>query len=477
MRYFRTCTCIVLMCLPLVSAAADNPELESIRQQIEMLRNEYESRIQELERRLEQAESSAREAGAEAQHARQQAGAVSIEPAPASGLRERANAFNPAISLILQGSLNSYSEDPDNYYLPGFQLGGEAGLAPEGLTLDETELTASGSVDPLFYAETTIALHEDEEGGTEVDVEEAFFEPMLLPAGLGGRAGRFYSDIGYLNRFHTHAWDFRDAPLVYRAFLGKQYRDDGVRLNWTTPTDLYINVGAETLAGNRFPAGESESVFGDVQTLFVDVGGDVGSNHAWLVGLSALKADVHDREGGHGHGHGDDGGSSFSGDSDLYIADFVWKWAPEGNPRERNFIFQTELFYRDEDGPVDFREDGNRARLDYDGEQKGLYIQGVYQFMPQWRIGARYDWLDADNDLRITDLGGFSDPDEVLEESGFDDEGHNPERYSLMLDWSPSEFSRLRAQYNRDESRPDDTDHQWTLQYIMSLGAHGAHEF
>ena len=84
---------------------------------------------------------------------------------------------------------------------------------------------------------------------------------------------------------------------------------------------------------------------------------------------------------------------------------------------------------------------------------------------------------DADNDLRITDLGGFDDPDEVLEESGLDDDGHNPERYSLMLDWSPSEFSRLRAQYNRDESRPNDTDHQWTLQYIMSLGAHGAHEF
>lgn len=475
MRYLQTCTIFVLMWLPLISAATDNVELESIRQQIEMLRNEYESRIQELERRLEQAESQARKAGAEAELARQQAEAISIEPEPPGTLRERANAFNPAISLILQGSMNSYSEDPESYRLPGFQTGGEAGLAREGLTLDETELMASASVDQLFYAETTIALHDDEENGTEVDVEEAFFEPMLLPAGLGGRAGRFYSDIGYLNRIHTHAWEFRDAPLVYRAFLGKQYRDDGVRLNWTAPTDLYLNVGAETLAGNRFPAGDSESVKGDVQTLFLDIGGDVGSSHAWLSGLSALKADVHDRKGGHGHGN--NGRSSFSGDSDLYIADFVWKWAPQGNSHQRNFIFQTELFYRDEDGPVNFSEDGNLARLDYDGDQKGLYIQGVYQFMPQWRIGARYDWLDADNDLRITDLGGFTDPDEVLEESGFDDEGHNPERYSLMLDWSPSEFSRLRAQYNRDESRPDDTDHQWTLQYIMSLGAHGAHEF
>jgi hypothetical protein len=482
MREIQAFAVIAFLSLPLVTAAADNDELDSIRQQIEALRQEYESRIKALEQRLEQAEVQARDASAEAKRAQQQAESAEaevagIEAGSPTTFQERFNTFNPSISLILQGSLNSYSEDPEEYNLPGFQLGGESGLAPEGLTLDETELVASASVDQLFYAKTTIALHEDEEDGTEVDVEEAFFDPLLLPAGLGGRAGRFYSDIGYLNRMHSHTWDFRDEPLAYRAFLGKQYRDDGVRLNWTAPTDLYINVGAETLVGSQFPAGESESVFGDVQTLFMDIGGDVGSSHAWQAGLSALRADVHDRRSGHGHGHGDNDGSSFSGDSDLYIADLVWKWAPQGNPSERNFIFQTEVFYRDEDGPVDFREDENLARLDYNGEQKGLYVQGVYQFMPRWRIGARYDWLDADNDLRITDLGDFDDPDEVIEESGLDTEGHNPERYSLMLDWSPSEFSRLRAQYNRDESNPDNTDHQWSLQYIMSLGAHGAHEF
>ena len=75
----------------------------------------------------------------------------------------------------------------------------------------------------------------------------------------------------------------------------------------------------------------------------------------------------------------------------------------------------------------------------------------------------------------MKDPGGL-DPEEALEESGFGDEG-NPERWSAMLDWTPSEFSRIRAQYNRDESRPGQHDNQWFLQYIMSLGAHGAHEF
>ena len=278
MRLVSVCIVIALAWLPHSAGAADSEELELIRQQIESLRNEYESRIRSLEQNLEQAETRAREA--ETRRAAQQAEPASPKPSLASTLREKTNAFNPAISLILQGSMNSYSEDPESYGMPGFQIGGEAGLAPEGLTLDETELMASASVDQLFYAETTIALHEDEEDGTEIDVEEAFFEPTMLPAGLGGRAGRFYSGIGYLNRIHTHAWDFRDEPLAYRAFLGKQYRDDGVRLNWTAPTDLYLSIGAETLAGNEFPAGDSESVKGDVQTVFLDLGGDVGTSHA-----------------------------------------------------------------------------------------------------------------------------------------------------------------------------------------------------
>jgi hypothetical protein len=46
-----------------------------------------------------------------------------------------------------------------------------------------------------------------------------------------------------------------------------------------------------------------------------------------------------------------------------------------------------------------------------------------------------------------------------------------------MLDWSPSEFSRLRLQFARDEARPGQADNQVYLQYIMSLGAHAGHTF
>lgn len=480
MRYLLTCTITVLIWLPIFPAAADDAELESIRQQIETLREEYESRIEALEQRLEQAEIQAREAGAEAERARQKAEAAATEvataePAPTSTLQEKINAFNPAITAVLQGSFNSYSEDPKDYAVSGFQLGGESGLAAQGLTLDETEIMLSANVDQLFYGQTTIAFHDDEEE-TEVEVEEAFVDALALPAGAGLRFGRFYSDIGYLNRFHTHTWDFRDAPLGYRAFLGKQYSDTGIQLSWLAPTDVYLRLGGEALRGNRFPGGEASKTSGNSHSLFAKLGGDLGTSHSWQLGLSQLWVDARDRRSsGHSHGGGDSAREAFTGDSNLTVADFVWKWAPNGNPTHRNFKFQSELFYRDEDGRDDFTEGGDTAVLDYDGTQKGLYAQAIYQFIPRWRIGTRYDWLSADNDLKVRDPGGL-DPDEVLEESALNNDNHDPWRWSVMADWSPSEFSRLRLQYNRDRSRPV-TDHQWMLQYIMSLGYHGAHEF
>ena len=51
-----------------------------------------------------------------------------------------------------------------------------------------------------------------------------------------------------------------------------------------------------------------------------------------------------------------------------------------------------------------------------------------------------------------------------------------PKRVSAMVDFSNSEFSRLRLQISSDDSRVA-SDDQVFVQYLMSLGAHGAHRF
>jgi hypothetical protein len=53
----------------------------------------------------------------------------------------------------------------------------------------------------------------------------------------------------------------------------------------------------------------------------------------------------------------------------------------------------------------------------------------------------------------------------------------SPHRTTLMVDWSLSEFSRLRMQYAWDEARANELDRQLLLQYIFAIGAHGAHKF
>ncbi|MEL0586023.1 MAG: hypothetical protein AAES65_14215 [Candidatus Thiodiazotropha sp. (ex. Lucinoma kazani)] len=375
--------------------------------------------------------------------------------------------FNPAISLILDGRFTSYDNGTD-YELPGFMLGGEAGRGEEGFHLGHNELAISANVDDMFYGKLT-AVVADHEGDTEVELEEAFIETLALGHGLAVKGGRFFSGIGYLNQQHPHAWDFSDAPLIYRGLFGDQLRDDGLQVSWVAPTEHYLKLGGEMTRGERFPAGGASRGGKGAGSLFIKVGGDIGESQAWQIGLSHWQADIEDRtSGGHHHDDGTAEIPTYNGDSQISGVDFVWKWAPAGNASERNLKLQAEYFIRDEEGTV-VMDDGSEIpeMSTYDGEQKGWYLQTVYQFMPRWRVGLRYDRLESDN--RGSD-------EEVLSEAGLDDEGHTPERLTLMSDYAHSEYSRLRLQFAKDDSY-EDGDHILTLQYLMSLGPHGAHRF
>ena len=371
-----------------------------------------------------------------------------------TAIRQVSNNFNPAISLILDGKLSAFSQDPTTYALPGFALGGETGPGDEGLRLGESELVMSANIDDKFYGKFIAALTPE----NKAEIEEASFETLALGGGAILKAGRFFSHIGYLNPVHAHAWNFADQPLVYRAMLGNQYKDDGVQARWVAPTEMFLELGAEIFRGDNFPAGGAANSGKGTHTVFIHIGGDVGASHAWRLGLSQLDADARNRATGNATTH-----DLFTGSSTLNGVDFIWKWAPNGNPKQTNLMFQTEYFTRDEDGTLDPASSG--TPLSYNGKQKGWYTQAVYQFMPRWRMGLRYDQLKA-NAVQAALAGTV-----------LDKQGHDPKRLSVMADFSSSEFSRLRFQVNKDQSRVNQKDTQWYLQYIMSLGAHGAHAF
>lgn len=440
------CTFVILFAN---SASAQSADIESLRADLDGLRADYETRIAALERRLAIAEQSA----VAAKNTYQQAPTAPATAGPrADG---GAAAFNPAIGVIFQGQAWAYANDPEGYFIQGFPLGGEAGPIDEGMAIGEAEINISANVDDKFTAWLTSPIViEDGEAG--IEIEEAWLEATALPAGLAVRFGRFFSGIGYLNSKHAHSWDFADQPLPYQAFLGGQYLDDGIQARWIAPTDLYLEVGTEILRGSRYPAaGAAHSGFGG-NSLFVNIGGDFGTDHSWLAGVSHLSVQSIDRISGD-----EDDPLLFSGDSVTTIAHLVWKWAPNGNWRQRNLVIQSEVFWRSEDG--DYTLPGG-SPLAYDNDQQGWYLQAVYQPFPRWRFGTRIDGLSTDDPGPAFDGSPLAAPNEY------------PKRYSLMTDWSNSEFSRFRFQYTRDEAGPGD-DSQWGLQYILSIGAHGGHSF
>ena len=219
--------------------------------------------------------------------------------------------------------------------------------------------------------------------------------------------------------------------------------------------------------GGHFPAGEPQSGVGSWD-VFTKVGGDIGISHSWQAGLSYWSApDVQDRTGA---SHAHDGATetaAFSGSSHIAGLDFVYKWAPRGNPEQRNFKLQFEYFQRDEDGDIVMQGSDPLESSSYTGKQRGWYAQGVYQFMPQWATGVRYDRVSTDNQ---------GSDDAILEEASLNNAEYRPERYSAMLQWKNSEYSRLRFQYNLDRSTGED-DNQFFVQYTFVLGSHGAHTY
>jgi hypothetical protein len=320
------------------AGAANDRDLTEIRQQLQEMRDAYEQRIAALEKRLAQAETTAVKAdtnAAQAQVVAQQAAQRQTSP----------SSFNPEMSLILSGSYTHLSKDPAQRRLQGFvPSNGEVMPEARSFNLGESELAISANVDPLFRGHFRLALAPDNTLG----IEEASIQTLGLGNGFNLKGGRFLSGVGHNNERHPHEWDFSDAPLPYRAFFGNALGMDGMQVRWLAPTETFIELGAETARARSFPATDDSKTKNGFMSgsLFAHVGGDVGVSHSWRGGMSYFVAKPEGRA-------WDDPlnglNNRFSGDSKTWIADFLWKWAPNGNANYQNLKLQGEYFNRSEE--------------------------------------------------------------------------------------------------------------------------------
>jgi hypothetical protein len=471
--------------LPAVAGAATDAEVESLRAELAKLKAEYAERLSALEAQVRKlqpesnvgataavdqtiaagsaASAAAAEESIEAPAAADQPTSV---PAPVAS---KSTAFNPAISLILAGNYANLSNNPDNYAIQGFIPAGDGvGPGDRSFNLGESELTIASNIDPYFMGNLTASISAD----NQISVEEAYFRTTSLPYGLTVRGGQFLSSLGYLNNVHSHAWDFADQPLVYQAFFDGQMAVQGAQVKWIAPLDLLVELGVESGNGDYYPGTRLTRNGLNGYVAYTHVGGDIGDAIAWRTGLSYVDLHAQDRAFQDPNADGEPATNAFTGSSTTWIADAELKWNPIGDPRRQYLKIQGEYMQRSEDGHLSYAFANSNLDGRYSSHQSGWYVQAVYQFLPRWRFGARYDSLDSGNTrIGLVQQGILPADDFSLLLPG------SPTRTTVMFDWNLSEFSRLRAQYAWDQASTGPTDDQFFLQYIYAMGAHGAHNF
>ena len=419
-----------------------------------------------------------------------------------------ASQFNPSISLILDG--NYYHDNKKGKasdYLE--EIAGishtvhdtpakhEHGLE-KGFNLSESELVMSAIVDPYFDGKLTLAI--DSQGATEL--EEAWLQTRMLPAGLKVKMGKFLSDIGYLNNQHPHTWDFADQNLAYSALLGEHgLMDTGLQLTWLAPTPFYALFGLEALQGKeqeRFGALVDEELNHDtidennmlgsfaeqkagprINTLFAKFAPDLGSNHALQWGFSYAQAKQYQQllDEDETAQNGDE--MALDGKQTLIGTDIVYKWDGAGQYGQGDFKVIAEYLTLKKDmtvatSGIGMDTDGDTLLDTFPlaignkvtGKQDGYTLQASYGIAPRWQVSLRHDATGNTNELNNAGT-----------KVSFKDSSRN----SLAVSFYASEFSRLRLQASQadlaDETGKVEKVNQVFLQYTHSLGPHGAHKF
>ena len=418
-----------------------------------------------------------------------------------------ATQFNPSISLILDGNYahdnkkgkaSDYLEEMAGISHTVHDAHGDEHGLEQGFNIGESELVMSATVDPYFDGKLTLAI--DGQGGTEL--EEAWLQTRMLPAGLKIKMGKFLSDIGYLNSQHPHTWDFADQNLAYTALLGEHgLKDTGVQLTWLAPTPVYALFGIEALQGQeqeRFGALVEEELnhetldennmlgsFAEqkagprLNTLFAKFAPDLGNNHALQWALSYAQAKQYQQLLNEDDiaQNGDE--LALDGKQTLIATDIVYKWDSAGEYGQGDVKIIAEYLQLKKDmtvvaSGVGMDTDGDTVLDTFPlaigskvtGKQDGYTLQASYGIAPHWQVSLRHDATGNTNELN-----------EAGNKISFKDSSRN----SVALSFYASEFSRLRLQASQadlaDETGKVEKVNQVFLQYTHSLGVHGAHKF
>jgi hypothetical protein len=350
-----------------------------------------------------------------------------------------------------------------------------------------------GAVDPYFDGEVHLIYFLDAEGESQFELEEAFATTRMLPFGLEERGlqlevGQFFTEFGRINPKHPHAWDWQDQPVVLTRFFGEDgMRGVGARLGWLLPVPWFSelhggiqNAQGETMysfdssdealeerpiANRPFDSAGTRS-FSDMVYLLRWVNGfDLSDTWTAQLGVSGV--------------YGPNATGS-DGDTFIYGADWLLKWVPLASNHGWPFVkLEGEIMQRryeaaSFDGCLDPDEDPCLTPVSLPNETLddwGAVLQLLYGFRRGWSAGLRGEYATGSG-------GNNAELDYVRDEDPFRDDRI---RVSPLLVYQPSEFSRIRLQYNYDTADfldgGDDPAHGVWLGFEWLFGSHPAHQF
>jgi len=334
-----------------------------------------------------------------------------------------------------------------------------------GFSVPNAELSLDATVDPYLKGFTNIVYKLDENGETGVELEEMYLLTTSLPHNLQIKAGQFFTEFGRQNPQHPHAWAFADQPLVLNRMFGAEgLRSQGARVSWLLPTPFYTEamVTVANSAGgttHSFRSDESSAIHGGVPverdvnsvrdlliTPRVAMSFDPTSTQTLLFGASAAL------------------GPNNSGpraNTQIAGADVYWKWKSAKANQGFPFVsLQTEVLARHYEAAARLAADASGATLP--GRtlmDRGAYTQLLWGIKPLLVVGLRGDIATGDEDT----YGAAPRADRT--------------RISPNLTWFPSEYSKLRLQYNYGRRPGFAADHSVWVQYEFMMGAHSAHKF
>lgn len=482
------------------AAAEPSEDLSGLRAELERLAQENRE-LRDTVTGLAQEVRAARDAARAAEDMARVRTPLPAVSAPPSGAAMRSDTallsrslgranfqlLDVSLDVLAAGGFSSATDEE----LEALQ-GGDHDPRQRGFTLQAAELFLAGAVDPYVDAQASIVYFLDPEGETRIELEEAFVLTRQLPFGLEEHgfqleAGHFFTEFGRLNPLHAHLWSWQDQPLILSRFFGEDgMRGPGLRVGWLTPlpwfSELHFgiqNAKGETMVsffandevfeerpiGGRPFAEERVGSPGDLVKLLRWVNGfDVSDTLSGQVGLSGLFGP---------NATGPDGRTR------VYGADVVLKWRPLQTDRGWPFlIFEAEILRRaykaddftgcleEEDcaSPVFVAEDTLR--------DWGYYAQLLWGFQRNWAVGLRYEHASGDGP-------GFDAAEEMFVSRDNDPFRADRTRIAPLLIWHPSEFSRIRLQYNYDRADhlPGKNEHSVWAGLEFLFGAHPAHTY